>query len=128
MRSGRATARISTLHSHFDLRTINVSAIRRYIKSRRAALRIGSSTHSFAPPSSFPHGQLVVTLTAQEAWTRLLDRARQELPEQTFKTWLEPTEPLRIEGDKLFVGAPDRFAARSEEHTSELQSRLHLVC
>jgi len=44
-----------------------------------------------------------VTLTAQEAWTRLLDRARQELPEQTFKTWLEPTEPLKIEGDKLFV-------------------------
>src|SRR3989304_4953013 len=24
--------------------------------------------------------------------------------------------------------APDRLASRSEEHTSELQSRLHLVC
>ena len=44
-----------------------------------------------------------MTLTAQEAWTRLLERARQELPEQTFKTWLEPTEPLKIEGDKLFI-------------------------
>ena len=42
-----------------------------------------------------------MTLTAQEAWTRLLERARQELPEQTFKTWLEPTEPLKLEGDKL---------------------------
>ena len=30
----------------------------------------------------------------------MLDRARQELPEQTFKTWLEPTEPLKFEGDK----------------------------
>ena len=37
-----------------------------------------------------------MTLTAHEAWTRLLDRARQELPEQTFKTWLEPTEALSL--------------------------------
>jgi chromosomal replication initiator protein len=65
-----------------------------------------------------------VTLTAQEAWTRLLDRARQELPEQTFKTWLEPTEPLKIEGDRLFVGAPDRFAAEWNEskHAELLKS------
>jgi chromosomal replication initiator protein len=65
-----------------------------------------------------------VTLTAQEAWTRLLDRARQELPEQTFKTWLEPTEPLRIEGDKLIVGSPDRFAAEWNEskHAEMLRS------
>ena len=66
-----------------------------------------------------------MTLTAQEAWTRLLDRARQELPEQTFKTWLEPTEPLKIEGDKLFVGAPDRFAAEwNESKHSELLKSL----
>jgi len=65
-----------------------------------------------------------VTLTAKEAWTRLLDRARLELPEQTFKTWLEPNEPLRIEGDKLFVGSPDRFAAEWNEskHADLLQS------
>jgi len=52
-----------------------------------------------------------MSLTAREIWSRLLDRARQELPEQTFRTWLEPTEPLSIEGDTLFVGAPDQFAA-----------------
>ncbi len=65
-----------------------------------------------------------MTLTAQEAWTRLLDRARQELPEQTFKTWLEPTEPLKIEGDRLIVGAPDRFAAEWNEskHAELLKS------
>ena len=65
-----------------------------------------------------------MTLTAQEAWTRLLDRARQELPEQTYKTWLEPTEPLKIEGEKLFVGAPDRFAAEWNEskHAELLKS------
>ena len=66
-----------------------------------------------------------MNLTAQEAWTRLLDRARQELPEQTFKTWLEPTEPLRIEGDKLIVGAPDRFAAEwNESKHSEMLRAL----
>src|SRR2546422_3303056 len=32
-------------------------------------------------------------------------------------------DPLRVE---VFV--PERIDARSEEHTSELQSRLHLVC
>ena len=51
-----------------------------------------------------------MSLTAREIWSRLLDRARQELPEQTFRTWLEPTEPLTVEGDTLFVGAPDQFA------------------
>ena len=66
-----------------------------------------------------------MTLTAQEAWARLLERARQELPEQTFKTWLEPTEPLKIEGDKLIVGAPDRFAAEwNESKHSELLKSL----
>jgi chromosomal replication initiator protein len=52
-----------------------------------------------------------MTLTAHEAWSRLLDRARQELPEQTFKTWLEPTEALSLDGTTIFVGAPDQFAA-----------------
>jgi chromosomal replication initiator protein len=52
-----------------------------------------------------------MTLTAHEAWSRLLDRARQELPEQTFKTWLEPTEALSMDGGTIFVGAPDQFAA-----------------
>jgi chromosomal replication initiator protein len=81
--------------------------------------------HSFAPPQVFHTPDSVVTLTAQEAWTRLLERARLELPEQTFKTWLEPTEPIKIEGDKLVVGAPDRFAAEwNESKHSELLRSL----
>jgi len=52
-----------------------------------------------------------MTLTAHEAWSRLLDLARQELPEQTFKTWLEPTEALSLDGSTIYVGAPDQFAA-----------------
>lgn len=52
-----------------------------------------------------------MTLTAHDAWSRLLDRARQELPEQTYKTWLEPTEALSLDEGVLCVGAPDQFAA-----------------
>jgi chromosomal replication initiator protein len=52
-----------------------------------------------------------MTLTAHEAWSRLLDRARHELPEQTFKTWLEQTEALSLNEGTIFVGAPDQFAA-----------------
>ena len=52
-----------------------------------------------------------MTLSATEVWTRILDRARHELPEQTFRTWLESTEPLALEGDTIIVGSPDQFAA-----------------
>lgn len=52
-----------------------------------------------------------MTLSATEVWTRLLDRARLELPEQTFRTWLELTEPLALEGNTIIVGSPDQFAA-----------------
>ena len=67
--------------------------------------------NSFATPlsmGSFPH---LMTLSVTEVWTRLLDRARHELPEQTFRTWLEPTEPLALEGNTIVVGSPDQFAA-----------------
>src|SRR2546429_5980852 len=44
----------------------------------------------------------------------------------------EPVGPERIRGALDAAGIRDaeiqQFGARSEEHTSELQSRLHLVC
>ena len=52
-----------------------------------------------------------MSLTAREVWSRLLDRARLELPDQTFRTWLEPVEPLEVEGTTLYVATPDQFAA-----------------
>src|SRR6185503_1320207 len=61
-------------------------------------------------------------------WARLLDRARQELPEQTFKTWLEPSEALTLEGETLMVGCPDQFAADwNESKHSDLLSSLAAV-
>jgi len=50
-------------------------------------------------------------LSATEVWSRILDRARQEVSEQIFRTWLEPTEPLEFDGKTIYVGAPDQFAA-----------------
>ncbi|HWZ61352.1 MAG TPA: DnaA/Hda family protein, partial [Gemmatimonadaceae bacterium] len=52
-----------------------------------------------------------MSLSATDVWGRLLDRARIDLPDQTFRTWLEPTEALTLEGDTLTVGCPDQFAA-----------------
>lgn len=52
-----------------------------------------------------------MSLSPTETWKRLLDRARQDIPEQTFRTWLEPTEALSIDGNTISVGVPDQFAA-----------------
>jgi chromosomal replication initiator protein len=52
-----------------------------------------------------------MSLTPAEVWKRLLDLARQDIPEQTFRTWLEPTEALAVDGDVISIGVPDQFAA-----------------
>lgn len=66
-----------------------------------------------------------MTLSATEVWMRILDRARYELPEQTFRTWLEPTEPLALEGNTIIIGSPDQFAADwNESKHAELLTSL----
>jgi chromosomal replication initiator protein len=52
-----------------------------------------------------------MSLTPAETWDRLRQRARQVLPEQTYRTWLEPTDAIALEGDTLVIGAPDQFSA-----------------
>jgi len=70
-----------------------------------------------------------MALSATEVWTRLLDRARSELPAQTFKTWLEPTTALLLDGDTITIGAPDRFTAEWNEskHAQLLASYAPVV-
>ena len=64
-----------------------------------------------------------MSLTASEVWKRLLDRARTDIPEQTFRTWLEPTEALSLDGDTISIAVPDQFAADwNESKHSELFS------
>jgi len=63
-----------------------------------------------------------MSLTPTEVWNRLLACARQEYPreitEAAFKTFLEPTRPVTLEGYSLLVEAPDDF-------TAELGSRKY---
>jgi len=49
-------------------------------------------------------------LSAGEVWTRILDGAQQALPEQAFRTWLQPTEAVAISQDLLVVSTPNPFA------------------
>ena len=67
--------------------------------------------------------------SAKETWKLLLDQARQRLPEQTVRTWLEPVEAIGLEDGKLVLGAPDQFAAEWNESKhaallSELSGRV----
>src|SRR5690554_756551 len=50
-------------------------------------------------------------LTAAEAWSRILERAREHLPEQTYRSWLAQTEPVVLSQDHLSIAARDEFAA-----------------
>jgi chromosomal replication initiator protein len=70
-----------------------------------------------------------MSLSPAEVWKRILDRARQELPDQTFQAWLEPTEALSIEGSTIFVGAPDQFTAdwNDSKHADLLSSYAPIV-
>ena len=52
-----------------------------------------------------------MSLSATEVWSRLLEQARHQLPEQTFQTWLEPTKALSYENNIIYVSVPDQFAA-----------------
>jgi chromosomal replication initiator protein len=49
-------------------------------------------------------------LTAAEAWARILERARPQLPEQIFRSWLEGTQPLTLTQQQLAVATANEFA------------------
>ena len=49
-------------------------------------------------------------LTADEAWSKILDSARAKLPEQSFRTWLAPTSAVALSSEVLVVAAPSDFA------------------
>ncbi|HKB48173.1 MAG TPA: DnaA N-terminal domain-containing protein, partial [Ktedonobacterales bacterium] len=53
--------------------------------------------------------------SAKEAWKRLLEEARRELPDATVRTWLEPAEPIALDEGQLILGAPDQFAVEWNE-------------
>lgn len=54
-------------------------------------------------------------VSAKDAWKRILDEARRELPEQAVVTWLAPAEPVSLENGCLVLGVPDEFAVKWNE-------------
>jgi chromosomal replication initiator protein len=54
-------------------------------------------------------------LSPKDAWKRILDEARRELPEQAVNTWLAPAEPMALENGRLVLGLPDEFAIKWNE-------------
>lgn len=89
-----------------------------------------STTRDNLPRPFFPARVMDrMELTAAEAWTRILDRARTLLPEQTFRIWLENTEPVALSEDVLSVAAGSEFAAewiedKYGDFLSDLAERL----
>src|SRR5207302_3807076 len=98
-----------------------------------------------APPRSppFPYTTLFrSTLAADEAYAPEpgRDAAQSCVPEETFAAApRDPAEAILVkylsrrfliaaEATERMVGAPRQILHRSEEHTSELQSRENLVC
>ena len=70
-----------------------------------------------------------MTLSAAEAWARLLDRSRDHLPAHTIDQWLAPLTPLEFDGQRLTLAAPDQFAVDwvSSKHSAYLES-LAPIC
>lgn len=63
-------------------------------------------------------------LTAEEAWSKILESARAKLPEQSFRTWLAPTRGVALSSDLLVVAAPSDFSIEwIEDKYGELLSR-----
>ena len=62
-------------------------------------------------------------LSAAEAWDRVLSCAKREVPEQLFRTWLEPLTAMTFTGSALVLNAPDQFSAdwNSSKHTALLE-------
>src|SRR6185503_1145329 len=64
-------------------------------------------------------------LSAKEAWSRVLEEARRELPDATVRTWLEPAEPIGLTNGRLVLAAQDQFAVEwNESKHAPLLSRL----
>src|SRR3712207_9426244 len=77
----------------------------------------------------------IYTLSLHDALPIYLEVAPREAdggatPDGSLELAAEPAEgeAERVDGERLAVRVVDALGGRSEEHTSELQSRQYLVC
>src|SRR5690349_10495781 len=85
--------------------------------ARGSRLTFPHASRTFGPPLQDvpPFRQSWMEQSTKEAWKRLLDEARRELPDATVRTWLEPAVPIALDDGRLIVGAPDQFAVEWNE-------------
>ena len=56
-----------------------------------------------------------------ELWQKILAHVKQELSEQSFKTWVEPARFKKLEGGILYLEVPDKFYAEwLKDHYNEI--------
>src|SRR2546429_7361626 len=95
--------------------------IRRAVRSRRMLVR--NRTPKFLSGRAFTAQEIQDIQETIETcglpWTELVYTVCEHLD------WVTPTGRYK---EKSCISALRKLEARSEEHTSELQSRLHLVC
>src|SRR5256884_8336653 len=82
--------------------------------ARRSRLTFPQADRTFGPPllDVPPQSQSRMEQSTKEAWKRLLDEARRELPDATGRTWLQPAGPLALGGGRPSAGAPRQIGAR----------------
>jgi chromosomal replication initiator protein len=70
-----------------------------------------------------------MSLSANDAWFRILDRARDHLPAHTTDQWLTPLAAAEFDGLTLILTAPDQFAVDwvNTKHLNHLES-LGPIC
>ncbi|HEX6456468.1 MAG TPA: chromosomal replication initiator protein DnaA [Solirubrobacterales bacterium] len=56
----------------------------------------------------------------QALWQAVQERLKGSVPESTYRLWLEPLEAAGVEGEILFLSAPDGIRAWSERRYSDL--------
>jgi chromosomal replication initiator protein len=68
-------------------------------------------------------------LTPTEVWSRVLDAARERMPEQSFRTWLNGSEAVGITDDELLVEAPSEFHVQwvEDKYGRDLEDLLRQV-
>src|SRR4051812_11250472 len=50
-----------------------------------------------------------VEQAAQSVWARVIEKARNELPESSFAMWFSEVRPASLEGDVLELGVPSEY-------------------
>src|SRR5687768_7350094 len=120
-RPDRKSTRLNSSHGYISYAVFclkNTATTRLYTLSLHDALPISAEDHS---PSS------VAAAQAQPAAEALaFDSTETEGPSQSSASVADDLASL--DTDSLDSASIDDGETRSEEHTSELQSRLHLVC